>query len=122
MPRARLHRERHVLQGAEFRVDAGDLERARQAAARAPLRRQAGDVLAEEADASGVRPQVAGELGDQRRLARAVRADDGVSLALPHFKVDSIGRLERAEAFAQACYFQEIIHWKDAKAIRPDRA
>ena len=43
--------------------------------------RQRGDVAAVEMDAAGVGRDLAGELADQRGLAGAVRADDGVQLA-----------------------------------------
>src|SRR5436190_8021231 len=47
---ATLHRERHVLQHREIRIDAGDLEGPREAAARPRLGRQRRDVLAGEAE------------------------------------------------------------------------
>ena len=47
----------------------------------APIDRQRGDVVAGEADAAGIGRDLAGELADQRGLAGAVRADDGVQLA-----------------------------------------
>ena len=100
--RVRLHRERDVVERGEFRIDAGDLERARQALARALRRGQRGDVLAGEADRAGVGPQVAGELADEGGLAGAVRADDGVRLALGTSSVDAVGRAQRAEALGQA--------------------
>src|SRR3989442_5844891 len=65
VPGMRLHGERHVLQRGELGIDAGDLERARQALARALRRRKGGDVLAGEADAAGVGAQISGELADQ---------------------------------------------------------
>ena len=90
-----------LSQRAELGVDAGDLERAREALARAPRRGQRGDVLAGEADRAGVGAQVAGELADEGGLAGAVRADDGVRLAFAHVEVDAVGRAQRAEGLAQ---------------------
>ena len=78
---ARLNRQRHVLEGREARQDRGDLERAGEAAPTRCVHRQMRDVLAVEQDLSGIGGQHAGDLVDQRRLAGAVRADDGVQLA-----------------------------------------
>src|SRR5206468_7642884 len=80
--RACLHRERDVLERREAGIDAGDLERARQAFARAPGRRQAGDVLARESDGPGVGAQGTRERVDEGGLAGAVGPDDRVRLAL----------------------------------------
>ena len=52
-----------------------DLEGARDAAPRQPMRRLAGDVLAGIADRAGARLEEAGDDGEQRGLAGAVRAD-----------------------------------------------
>ncbi len=100
--RARLHRKRHVFERGEFGIDARNLEGARQPAARPLGRRQAGDVLAGENDAPGVRHQSARELTDESRLAGAVRPDDGVRLAFAHVEVDPVARAQRAEALGQA--------------------
>jgi hypothetical protein len=97
----RLHGKRHVVERAEVAIDAGDLERAREALARALRRRQAGDVLAREADVPRVGPQVARELADERGLACAVRPDDGVRLALAHLEAHAVGGGKRAEGLAQ---------------------
>ena len=64
--------------------------------------RQAGDVAAGEMDGAGVGREVAGELADQRRLAGAVGADQGVDLARPHVDRDVVGRDQAAEALDQA--------------------
>src|SRR3970282_2015160 len=83
----RLHGEPDVAQRGEVAVYAGDLERAREAAARALRRRQARHVLAREADAAGVGPQVARELADERGLAGAGGADDRGRLPLAQGQV-----------------------------------
>ena len=59
-----LHGERDVVERGEVAEDAGDLERAREAHARARGVAQARDVGAGEADRAGVGPQLAGELAD----------------------------------------------------------
>src|SRR3989442_15696999 len=102
VPGMRLHRERHVFEGGELGINAGDLERARQALARALRRREGGDVLAREADAAGVGTQVAGELADQRGLAGAVGADDSERLAFLHLEIDVVRGAQRAEVLAKA--------------------
>src|SRR5437899_6599774 len=67
----RLHGEGDVGERAELRVDARDLERARESLARAPRRGELRHVLAAEGDAAAVRAQVAGQLPDEGRLAGA---------------------------------------------------
>src|SRR3954468_22153903 len=52
-----------------------DLERARDAAPRKQVRREAGDIRAFEEDAAGGGAKKSGDDREQRRLARAVRAD-----------------------------------------------
>src|SRR5918912_1235132 len=70
-----LDRKRHIVERGELRIDARDLERAREPLARASRRRERRDVLAGEDDAPGIRREVAGELSDEGRLAGAVRPD-----------------------------------------------
>ncbi len=74
---------RDILQRREAGQDLGDLEGACEAAQRPLVDGQAGDVLAAEGDGAGIQRHLAGDLADQRRLAGAVRADDGVELAGP---------------------------------------
>ena len=59
------------------------------------------DVGAPEADAAAVGALRAGEDVQQRRLARAVGADDADRLAGPHGEVDAVEHDERAEALAR---------------------
>ena len=64
------------------------------------LRRQAGnagDVAAAEMDGAGIRHQLSGELADQRGLAGAVGADDGVQLSGRDIERQVIGRDDSAE-------------------------
>ena len=60
------------------------------------------DVLAVVIDGAGVGLQHSGGDADQRRLAGAVLADDGVNLAGHDQHVDAFQRLNRAKALAQA--------------------
>src|SRR6267143_1831259 len=103
---SRLNRERDILERREAGIDAGDLERARQALARALRRRKRGDVLAREADAAGVGAQVSRELADEGGLAGAVGSDERVRLALGDMEIDAVARAQRAEALAKALYFK----------------
>ena len=58
------------------------------------------DELAVELDGPGIRGVHAGEHLDERRLARAVVADEGDDLALVDPEVDVGERLDRAEVLA----------------------
>src|SRR6266850_4255262 len=106
VPRARLNRERDILERRKAGIDAGDLERARQAFTRALRRRKRGDVLAREADAAGVGAQVSSELADEGGLAGAVGSDERVRLALGNMEIDAVARAQRAEALEEAFYFK----------------
>src|SRR5436853_412098 len=69
-------------------------------------RRQAGDVLAREADGPGVGAQGSRELVDEGGLAGAVGPDDRVRLALGDMEIDAVARAQRAEALAKAFYLK----------------
>ncbi len=66
-----------------------------------------GDVVAVEADAAGIRCQLAAELGDQRGLAGAVRPDDRVQLAGVDVERDVVGGDDAAEALGQILDLQQ---------------
>src|SRR6185369_7777165 len=61
-----------------------------------------GDVAALEQDPAAVRRQGARHAIDERRLARAVRADEAQSLARPDLNRDAVERQEAAEALGDA--------------------
>ena len=123
-PGVRLHRERDVVERGEVAVDAGDLERPREAAVRARRRAERGDVFAGEPDVPAVRPQIAGELADERRLAGAVGADDRVRLAGKRLERDLVGRAQRAERLREVFDVeQDVTHRAPLRAAgRPARA
>ncbi len=98
----RLHRQRDVVEHAELAVDAGDLERARKPLVRARGGAERGDVLPGEPDAPRIRAQVAGELCDQRRLAGAVRTDDGVRFTWSHVERHPVGGAQRTKRLDQS--------------------
>src|SRR5215469_10361641 len=69
--RMRLDGERHVVEDGKIEEQRGDLERPRQTKLAAAENRQGRDIAAFESDAPGVGGDLAGELADQRGLARA---------------------------------------------------
>ena len=81
MPVMGLGCERNVVGSRKVRQQTGDLERARQPEPAALIGRQPGDVAAGKMNRAGIRHQLPGQLADQRGLAGAVRADDGVQFA-----------------------------------------
>ena len=93
-----LHRERHVLQRGEPREHARHLERARDARGHAPMHRDPRDVASLERDRARVGQQRAGDLVDERALARAVGTDDGVDFAFIDVEIEAIARGHAAEA------------------------
>ena len=94
----RLRRERDIVGGGEIRQQRGDLERARQPEPAAPIGRQPGDVAAGEMNGAGIRHQLPGQLADQRGLAGAVGADDGVQFAGRDVERQIVGGDDAAEA------------------------
>ena len=75
-----------------------DLEGAGDAELGNRARQMRRDVVAEEADGAGLRPEIAGRDVEERGLAGAVRSDDGEVLALVDVEVDAVGRDHAAEA------------------------
>ena len=69
---------------------------------------QAGDVLAEEADAPGGRREVPGDGVEERRLAGAVGAQHGAALAGGHRHGDARERHQRAEVPRHALEIQRV--------------
>ncbi len=107
--RAPQQRQQHVVEDAQVLQQGGDLERARQPPPGAPMHRQMGDVLSVEQDAAGIGRQFAGDLRQQRRLARAVGADEGMQLASVHRQLDVLRHLQAAEGLAQAAHCKHRI-------------
>src|SRR5205823_10664731 len=63
----------------------------------ARARRQLGDLLAVEFDRARARSKVAGDHVEERRLARAVRAEDRAPLAVRDIQIDVAHGVEAAE-------------------------
>ncbi len=113
----RLRGQRDIVCGGEIEQQRGDLERARQAQRAAAIGRQMRDVAAGHGNTAGVRREMSRELADQRRLAGAVRADDGVQLALRDIERDMVGSKDAAEAAHQLVDVeQRISHGKTSRA------
>jgi len=91
-----------VLEDGEVREDVGDLVRLRDAEARDPVLRQAGDLPAFEPDPAGGGRHLARDQPEEGRLARAVRADDRAQLAALDLEVHLRDGHEAAEASGQA--------------------
>ena len=91
------HREEEVVAHRQVAKQQRGLVGAAQALADALVRRQLGDVLAEEMDPPGGGREVAGDGVEQRRLAGAVGAEDGVLLAGGDRQRDVVDRAQRAE-------------------------
>ncbi len=97
----RLHRQRHIVERGEIEKQRGDLERTREPERAAPMHRQRGDVATVKADRARVWCNLAGELSDQRGLAGAVRADDGMQLARRNGERDAVGGHNATEALGE---------------------
>jgi len=75
---------------------------------------QPGHVLAAETDHAVVGPLRAGEHVQQRRLARAVGADDPDGVARRHVDRDAVEHDERAELAADVLGAEEGSAWRRA--------
>ena len=87
-----------------------DLEGADDAAANPLVRGERGDVVAVEEDGPGGRLENAGEQVDQRRLAGAVRPDQGVAGAALELERDVVGRRQAAEALDERARGEDRRH------------
>ena len=103
----RLHRERDIVERGEIAEQRSDLERARQPEVAVAIGRQCGDIAAIEADSAAVRGDLAGQQADQRGLAGAVRADDGVEFAARDVERDGVRGDDAAEALGQPFDLQQ---------------
>src|SRR5262245_24057098 len=97
-----LNRKETVLERGEPREEVGDLIRAGQAEARAPVRCGARDVPAEEHDVAAARPRLAADQAEERGLARAVGTDDRAALARADREAHAVDRAEAAELLRES--------------------
>ena len=86
-----------VLPHGQAAERAAVLERAREPGPGAARRAPAGDLAARELDGALVRPVEPGQHVHERRLARAVRADQADDLVLPHLERDVAERVHALE-------------------------
>ncbi len=100
------HAAADVLVHRKTREDVRDLEAARQSAPIDPVRRAPGDLLAPQADRARRRRELPAHQVEERRLAGAVRADDGVPLALRDTERDAADDRRRAEALAHVAQLE----------------
>src|SRR6185369_8262339 len=80
-----------------------------------------GDVAALEQDPAAVRRQGARHAIDERRLARAVRADEAQSLARPDLNRDAVERQEAAEALGDAVDLEQRARRGHVRRLRSFR-
>ena len=116
--RAAMHgdRERQRRQRRQRVEQLVDLEGADDAAANPLVRGERRDVVAVEQDRPGGRLENAGEQVDQRRLAGAVRADQGVAGAARELERDVVGRRQAAEALDERARREDRRHRLRARA------
>ena len=95
----KIERDHQVFDDRHAPERPRNLEAAGDAAMRAHMWRQLGDVLAAKEHGAGLRAECAGNAVDQRRLARAVRSDQSEALALADIDADIVQRDEAAEGF-----------------------
>ena len=113
----------HVGERARHLVGAG------QAEPDAGLRRRVRDVHVVERNGAGVERQGAGEQGEQRRLARAVRADDAEDLAFLDLEADVVCNDQRAERLREPAHREHDashyrgprVRWREGSRGTPRR-
>src|SRR5205823_3081312 len=99
--------DQHVVEHAQPRKRAHDLERARQPASADRVWRLAQQRAAAEADIARVGPQKARQQVEDRRLARAVRADQPEHLALGHREVEPGHGVHAAEVLRETARLEQ---------------
>ena len=97
-----LDREQNIVEHRQAREQAGDLERPRHAERGAAVALPGGDVAAEQQHLARARRKYAGDQVEQRGLAGAVRADDGLAVARHDLERHVTHRMKPAEAFRQS--------------------
>src|SRR5215510_4362946 len=116
---ARLGGDAHVLEDGDLWKNVGDLKRLGDAQAVDRLRRQAGDLTSIEADVAHGRHVQARDHVEERRLARAVRADHREHLALADGEAHLRERRQGAEALRDAIDLED---YAVARHRRPPRS
>ena len=90
----------------------------------ATVRAELGDVLAEQENSPGCRPEVSGDLVEQRCLSRAVRADYQPALAGHHLEAYVLRGRNTSEKFPEIDEFKDgrgIIHRLASRPLKSKR-
>src|ERR1700733_14672527 len=118
-PQTALQRHPDILKNREMREDCADLKRAHDSAARDVGGLFASDVLAAIENAARGWLQELGEQIEEGCLARTVRSDQGVDLALPDAHRDAIDRDEAVEVLDQTVRFEDYLPCQRHRALPP---
>ena len=108
--------DQHVLDRRQVREDPRELEGPPDALSADAVRTEADEALAAKADVAAVRRQRAGDAVEQRRLPRAVGADQPDDLTSFDLEIDAIERGEAAEVLGHVHDFEQA---HGALASRP---
>ena len=122
-PRAEVRRDGDVLRDGHGPERPDDLVRPHDAALDDGGIREAIDALAAKADLARRRRQRADEAGEERRLPRAVRADDPEDVALGDVEVDGGERQQSAEALREMADGEQRVsgHAATVQSVAPRR-
>ena len=102
--------EHQVLEHAELREAAGELEGAHQATRDEPVGREAADGLAGQPDLAAIGPVEAGDDVEQGGLAGPVRTDQAGEAAGLDAEIDAVEHLDAVEATRQPADREEFAH------------
>ena len=115
----RLRRKAAILERREFAEDVGALETAPDAEPGDAMGRKPGDLAPLIEDAAAARLQLARQQVDERRLAGAVGADDGVDLARQECQRHVGDGGETAELAAQTAHHEARLRHDRSRAAAP---
>ena len=113
-----LDGEQDVVEHGEIPEERGDLEGAGEAQSGAGVRRQPGDILAEEKNAPRRRRQCPADQVEERGLARGVRADQGTPLARIDGQIYRIDGGEAPEALGEPLDSESVSHLERGRRAR----
>ena len=99
-----------VLEHRHARIDIDALEGSRQPQLDDAMWRRPGDILALETDRAAVQTEMPGDQIEQRRLARAIGADNGMFLALFQIDRDVVNGDEAFKNFVRLVGLQHCFH------------
>ena len=116
--RAHIGAEHGVLEQRHRRAELDVLEGARDAARGDALRRHAGDVLAEESNAPGIRFEDPGDEVEHGALAGAVRTDQAEDFAGPELEANRVDGDQPAEALDHAVNAKQWRSSGERRALR----